>query len=201
MTTKKKISTKKAAKGKAEGNKPKLTPEQKAEIDAKAEAFKVASVAYAKTAYDAALAHFAATEGDPFTRSRLAVVYEETNEGDVHMVVTLPGFMRDSAVRDEDVRGWIHDAELLARTLEHPKCTEAFKDAFGAIYTEHMLDGSGISWTTPEVVRVMLPLVMLAGSGTNHVCDDSTAFDILKTLSSELIDDHAGEQVRAVFRG
>lgn len=52
------------------------------------------------------------------------------------------------------------DAELLARTLEHPGCTEAFSKAFGTIFTEHILDGSDVSWTTPAVVRVMLSLGM-----------------------------------------
>jgi hypothetical protein len=186
-----------ATKGKGGGSKKKLTQEQEQQIEADAESFKADAIAYAKTAYAAALAHFEKHSADPFARSRLAVVFGETHPGDVHMVVTLPGRMRDSAVGDEDVHRWIHDAELLARTLEHPECTEAFKSAFGAIYTEHMLDGSGISWTSPEVLRVMLPLVMLAGSGTNHVCDDHTALDILKTLSSELMSDQAGDEVRA----
>jgi hypothetical protein len=198
--TKKKTTTKGGTKGKAEGSKPELTPVQTAEIATKAEAFKQAAHNYAHKAYSAALDHYTATERDPFARSRLAIVYGETQEDDFHMVVTLPGVLRDRAADDDTVRGWIRDAELLARTLEHPACTEAFRTAFGAVYTDHMLDGSGIRWTTPEVLRVMLPLVMLAGSGTNHVCDDATTLDILKTLSSELIPDEAGEEVRAIFR-
>ena len=89
------------------------------------------------------------------------------------------------------------DAELLPRTLEHPDCTEAFATAFGAIYTEELTNNSGISWTTPAVVRVQLPLVMLAGSGKNR--DARTALDILRLLSSELVGGEAADEVRAAL--
>jgi hypothetical protein len=94
------------------------------------------------------------------------------------------------------VSRWIRDAELFARTLAHPKCDEAFQKAFGVIYTEEMLQGSGVDWMTPEVLRVMFPLLMLAGSGTNHVCDDSKARDILILLQSELVNEETQREVR-----
>jgi hypothetical protein len=155
-----------------------------------------AALDYARKAYDAALDHYHANHADPFSLSRLAVVYDEQEPGDTNMVVTLPGHLRDRAVTDEEVRGWIHDAELFARTLAHPKCDEAFRNAFGAIYTEEMLQGSGVDWMTPEVLRVMFPLVMLAGSGTNHVCDDSKARDILILLQSEMVNEETQAEVR-----
>jgi hypothetical protein len=166
------------------------------EIERKADAHKKGAHEYAQKAYMAALDHYTANVGDLFALSRLAVVYGETNPEDVHMVVTLPGVMRGPHVDDEIVRGWIKTAELLARTLEHPECTEAFRDAFGAIYTEEMLEGSGISWTNPEVLRVQLPLIMLAGSKTNHVCDDDKALSILTLLSCELVSDETDRAVR-----
>jgi hypothetical protein len=111
------------------------------------------------------------------------------------MVVTLPGKTRWDGVSDEDLRGWVKDAELLARTLDHPECTEAFRTAFAAIYTEHLVSISGVSWTTPAVMRVMLPLVM-ADLWGNRPADADTARDILITLSSELVSDEASEGVR-----
>jgi hypothetical protein len=192
-----KKSTKKGStKGKAEGSKRKLTAEQTAQIDAAAEAFKQRAHDYAQKAYTAAVEHFGRHHADPFALSRLAVVYGEQQPGDTNIVVTLPGWMRDRAVDDEEVRGWMRDGELFARTLAHPKCDEAFRKAFGAIYTEEMLNGSGVDWMTPEVLRVMFPLVMLAGSGTNHVCDDAKARDILILLLSELVNEETQAEVR-----
>ena len=72
---------------------------------------------YASKAYTTALAHYEANQGNPFALSRLAVVYEEQEPGDTNIVITLPGWMRDRAVSDEDVRGWIRDGELFASTL------------------------------------------------------------------------------------
>lgn len=93
----------------------------------------------------------------------------------------------------------MNDAELLARTLQHPDSGEAFREAFGSIFTEHLLEGSGVSWTTPAVVRVMLPLVMLeAAECEKHVeTEAEKALDILKTLASNIVDDETGEAIRA----
>ncbi|MET0623704.1 MAG: hypothetical protein ABW250_12040 [Pyrinomonadaceae bacterium] len=165
-----------------------------AEVKAEAEAFKREAVEYAQTAYAAALAHYEANLADPFALSRLAVVYDETQPGDVHMVVTLPSVVNENVSADE-ARDAIRDAELLARTLEHEGCTEGFRKAFGVIFTEHVLDGSDVTWTTPTVMRVMLPLALLQqwryrnGSGI-------TPAEILITLSSELVSDEVSENVR-----
>lgn len=166
------------------------------EVERKAEEHRKGAHDYAQKAYAAALKHYDASIGDPFALSRLAVIYDEQQPGDTHMVVTLPDVWRATHVEDEDVRGWIKTAELIARTLEHPKCSQAFKDAFGAIYTEELLDDSRISWTSPAVLRYQLPLVMLEGSGTNHVCDNDTRLRILTLLSSELVDDEVDREVR-----
>lgn len=159
--------------------------------------FKARAHDYAQKAYDAALAHFETNHKDPFALSRLAIVFDETDPKDVHIVVTLPGAWRASHVEDADVRDWIKTAELIARTLEHPDCPDALKKAIGTIYTEEMLDGADVDWMSPEVLRVQLPLVMLSGSGTNHVCDDDKALRILTLLSSELVSDETDRDVRA----
>lgn len=154
---------------------------------------------YASTAHAAALAHFDKYHNSPFMLSRLPVVYGETNPGDVHMVVTLPGVARDRWVDEETVKGWITDAEMLARTLEHPDCTEAFKTAFGVIYTEQLLNCTDRSME-PTLLRILLPLVMLEGSGSNHSCEDLHTLRTLVLLSSELISDDASEAVREPLR-
>lgn len=168
----------------------KLIAEQKAQ----AEQFKTEAIAYAKTAYDAALAHYEANHNNPFALSRLAVVYDETQPGDVHMVVTLPGVVNENVSEDE-ARDAIRDAELLARTLEHEGCTEGFRKAFGVIFTEHVLDGSDVTWTTPAVMRVMLPLALLQ-QWRYHDGSGITPAEILITLSSELVSDEVSEDVR-----
>lgn len=164
-----------------------------------AEQFKADAVAYAKKAYDDALAHYEANHNHPPALSRLAVVYDETEPEDFHVVVTLPGYLRDSSVDDEQLRKWVTDADLLARTLEHPECSEAFRKAFGSIFTEHILDGSDISWTTSAIVRVTLPLALVASSGSNHTCDDRTTLDVLVTLSSDLVSNEVARDVRAAL--
>jgi hypothetical protein len=156
------------------------------------------AIDYAFKAFGAALDHFAATEGDPFTRSRLAVVYGEQQPGDLHMVVTLPGAMREPAFTDKDVRRWIADAEMIARTLEDADCSEAYRKAFGSIYAERLLGISRVDWEHPTVVRVLLPLVMQDLYG-NRPADADTAFDILSiTLRTALVSDEVSERTRTV---
>jgi hypothetical protein len=151
---------------------------------------------YAQKAYNAALAHFYANQGDPFALSRLAVVYDEQKPGDVHMVFTLPGELRDGGVSDEEVHGWIRDGELFARTLDHDRCPEAFATALGAVFTETMIDGLNLSLTTPEVLRVAFPLAMLYATGSSRESRNGAARDILILLCSELVSDEVQNEVR-----
>jgi hypothetical protein len=170
-------------------------PELVIPAEAEADAFKARAVAYARSAFDAALGHFESHHADPFALSRLAVVYGETKPGDVHMVVTLPGAVNKNVTEAEAYEA-VKDAELLARTLEHEGCGEAFTKAFGVIYTEHILDGSDVSWTTPTVVRVMLPLLLLE-QWSRHDGAGLTPRDILITLSNELVSEEVATAVRA----
>lgn len=151
--------------------------------------------AFAAEVYGAALEHYMQHESDPFWRSRFAFVSGETKPGDFHMVVTLPGLVDGKNTTEEQAREVVKDAELLARTLEHPDCGDAFKSAFASIFTEHILDGSEVSYTTPTVVRVMLPLALLEQWRT-HDGSGITPTEILITLSSDLVDDEAGRDVR-----
>lgn len=153
-----------------------------------------AAVDYAQTAYNAAVKHYYANKDDAFALSRLAVVYGERKPGDFHMVVTLPDVLTGH-VNESEAREAVKDAELLARTLEHPDCPDAFKTAFGSIFTEHILDGSDVSYTTPTIVRLMLPLALLERWS---VADASgmTETAILITLSSELVGDAVDVDVR-----
>jgi hypothetical protein len=166
--------------------------------ETEAEAFKRKAVAYAQTAYTAALAHYEAHHADPFTLSRLAVVYGEQRLGDFNIVVTLPGVMRDRAIGDEDLRGALVAAERIARTLEDPECSDAYRKAFGSIYTYHLLQISRVSWEHPTAVRVLIPLVMLDLWG-NRPADADTALDILSmTLRDALLSDEVCERTRAI---
>lgn len=187
-------------KGKAAGSKRRLTAEQTAQIEAEAEQFKTEAVAYAKTAYDAALAHYEANHNNPFTLSRLAVVYDETDPRDLHTVVTLPARIRDKAITDADLRKWLSRVEMLCRTLEHPKCSEAFRHAFGAVFTKDILDGSEMTWETPTVVRVLLPLTLLEMSMYTDAAPE-TFLGIFETLRETLNDEATAEEVRASVIG
>lgn len=198
--TKKQSTRKGSTKGRAEGGKQKVTAEQAAQIEAEAEGFKQAAHDYATKAYTAALAHFEANQSNPFALSRLGVVYGEQALGDFNLVVTLPGSERDRAVTDALLRRWCAQVEMLCRTLEHPHCSDAFRGAFGAIFTDHVLDGGGASWTTPAVVRVMLPLALLEMSSCADG-DPDQMIGILATLREELNDDATAEEVRAAVFG
>lgn len=171
---------------------PHLSDEEK-----EAEQFKADALRYAQKAYTAALNHFEKFHANPLALSRLAVVYGDEKPGDLHIIVTLPGVI-NKAVSEAEAYEAVKDAELLARTLEHPDCPEAFKSAFGAIYTEHILDGSEVDWTTPAAVRVMLPLALLR-QWEYHDGSGITPTDILVTLSSSsvLVGDELSEAVRA----
>ena len=185
--TRKQSTKKVGAKGKAEGSNGKTG--QPAETPDKA------ATNYAQRAYDAALAHFEANQRSPFALSRLAVIYGESKPGDFNMVVTLPGSWRDLAVSDEALHAWAAHVEMLCRTLEHPNCSDAFRGAFNAVFTDNILADSRASWTTPAVVRVMLPLALMdMVLRCDGVPEDMLA--ILQTLREELNDDEMADAVR-----
>lgn len=188
-----KQSTKKGGtQGKAEGSKRK-----RGEL---VETLDKAAIDYAQKAYDAALSHYCANQRNPFALSRLAVVYGETQPGDFHMVVTLPGILRDSSMRDEDIREYVRAAESVARTLEDPECSEAYRRAFVGIYTDHLLNISRTNWEHPAAIRFLIPLVMLDLWG-NRPADADTALAILSmTLRDALNSDEVTERTR-VGRG
>lgn len=165
------------------------------EVERKAEEHKKGAHEYASKAYSAALEHYTANIGDPFALSRLAVIYDETGPSDLHIIVTLPNVIDGEGVTEKDARGAVADAELLARTLEHHACPDAFKTAFGAIFAEHILDGSDVSVMSPQLVRVALPLVLL-DRWRDHDGAGVTETEILVTLSSELVPDDAAEEIR-----
>lgn len=198
MTTKKVQKRGASRKGKAEGGTKKLTAEQTAKIEAEGEAFKKAAHDYASKAYTAALTHYRVNQDNPFALSRLAVVYAEQQPGDFNLVLTLPGAMRDSAMSDEEVREVVDAAERIARTLEDPECSEAYRKAFGSIYTYHLLNISRVDWEHPTAVRLLIPLVMLDLYG-NRPADADTALEILSmTLRDALLSDEVCERTRAV---
>jgi hypothetical protein len=228
MTAKKKTITKKAAKGKSadrqraeqivktnrhgdrvsaaltkaldmDAETLRLALEKVDELERLADTTRKDAIDYAFKAFGAALDHFAATEGDPFTRSRLAVVYGEQQPGDLHMVVTLSGTGRDKAITDEDLQSWIEHVEIICRTLEHPDCSKDFERAFGAVFTDNILDASNVSWTTPTVVRVMLPLALMSMVKRTDG-DPDQMLAILQTLNETLNDDETTEAVRASVR-
>jgi hypothetical protein len=160
-------------------------------------AFDEKAVDYAFVAYSKALDHYHANQSDSFALSRLAVVYEEQQPGDFNMVVTLPGRERWEGVSDEDIRGWIKDAERVARTLEDTECSEAYRNAFGSIFTTHLIEISDVGWTNPTIVRVLLPLAMIDLWG-NRPADADTAREILSiTLRDALNSDEVCERTRA----
>lgn len=186
---------KQPANPKAEGTKG-----NPAQIEAEAEAFKREAIEYARKAYDAALDHYHANQANPFALSRLAVVYEEQEPGAFNMVITLPGWMRDRAISDDSLHKWLARVEMLCRTLEHPNCSDAFRSAFGAVFTEDILDSSQVTWTTPTVVRVMLPLALME---MVRNCDGvpEQFLAIFETLREALNDTATAEEVRASVVG
>lgn len=202
--TKKQSTKKGSTKGKAEGIKKStkgtqpstLTHEQLQQIETEAEGFKLKAHEYATKAYTAAVDHFERHHADPFALSRLAVVYDEQQPGDFQMVVTLPGVLRDRSISDEDIQNYVRDAERIARTLEDPECSEAYRKAFASIYTDHLLNISEVNWEHPAAVRLMIPLVMLY-LWSNRPADADTALSILSiTLRDALNSDEVGERSR-----
>jgi hypothetical protein len=145
-------------------------------------------LAYGQTAYRRALAHFDATEGkaNRFTRSLLVIDYDRDDPEAVALAVRIPGsFKDDCQLEAETLREWSADVEFIARILEHPGCPEPLAQAVGAIYTE-MLDGGNVSWMTPAVMRVMLPLVLLDYYRRGMPAEADTTREIFLTLCQEL---------------
>ena len=205
--TKKKVTTKRPAKGKAEGSKKSmkgaqpstLTPEQFQQIEAEAEGFRLKVHEYATKAYMTAVEHFERHHADPFALSRLAVVYGEQQPGDFNMVVTLPGVMDGKVITEAQARKAISDAEVLARTLEHDGCTDAFRTVCSAILAEHVISESDVDWfMSPQAVRVMLPLTLFSLWREHNGAVDEPA-NILLTLSNELVSDETATAVRAAL--
>ena len=159
-------------------------------------AFDEKAVDYAFTAYSTALEHYYEHQGDSFALSRLAVVYDEQQPGDFNMVVTLPGHMRDRAVTDEELRGVIIDAERIARTLEDPDCSEAYRKAFGSIFTDHLFNVSNVGMEHPTAVRVLLPLLILDLWRSRPANADTTLEILSITLRDTLNSDEVSERTR-----
>jgi hypothetical protein len=109
----------------------------------------------ASRAYSATLAKFEATEGKPhrFRRSLLVIDYERE---DPEAVAFADNCRLDAA----DFLRWAEHAEFNARVLEHRDCSKELREAVEVIYTDLMND-SKVTWTTPEVMRVQLPLILL----------------------------------------
>jgi hypothetical protein len=184
-----KNTSKKGTKGKAAGSK------QTKEVKPSAEA-----AAYAKRAYEAALDHYHKTEGDPAARSLLAVNFDDSDPRALAIAVRVPYWMRQEHT-DEEAARVVRDVELLARTLEDKECSAEFARAFGAVYTDHLLDGCGVDYTTPEVLRVLLPLVVFTQYREGRPADADTALSILLTLRETLNKDEVAERARAaVYR-
>ena len=193
MTAKRQSTKKGGTKGKAEGSKGKRRALATAQGE---DEYTPEAGVYARKAYDAAMEHFNQHKADPFALSRLAVVYDEQQLGDFNMVITLPGHMRDSAATDEELRGVIIDAERIARTLEDPECSEVYRKAFGAIYTDHLYNVSDVDIEHPAVVRVLLPLLML-DLWRRRPANASTTLEILSiTLRDTLNTDEVSERTR-----
>ena len=162
---------------------PHATAEQKAEAKRAA-----SRLAYGQTAYRRALAHFDVTEGKPnrFSRSLLVIDYDRDDPEAVALAVRIPGsFKDDSQLEAETFREWCADVEFIARILEHPDCPEPLTRAVGAIYTE-MLDGGNVTWTTPDVMRVTLPLVLLDYYRRGMPAEADCTREIFLTLCQEL---------------
>jgi hypothetical protein len=185
--TRKQSTRKGGMKGKTEGK------GRKAEESAEA-------VAYAQRAYNAALDHYHKTEGDPAARSLLAVNFDDTDPQALALAVRVPYWMRQEHT-DEEAARVVRDVELLARTLEDPDCSDEFERAFGAVYAEHLLDRCGIDFTTPEVLRVQLPLVIFAMYRAGRPANADTGLAILLTLRETLNKEEVAERARKAVCG
>jgi hypothetical protein len=173
----KKTTTKGGAKGKAEGSRKN---NQEEEVKSPAEA-----VAYAQRAYDAALAHYAATGGESrLSRSLLVIDYDEP--GSTTLALRIPDIMLDTCqTKPKDYRDWRTEAEYLARILEHDDCPPEFTKAFTAVFGYHLFDPSGLSPTDPAMVRIILPLAMSLLYRMAHPANADTALEIIGTMAEE----------------
>jgi len=143
------------------------------------------AVAYARRAYDAALAHYAATEGESrLSRSLLVIDYDEPSS--TTLALRIPDIMLDThQTTPKDYRGWREEAEYLARILEYDDCPEEFARTFTAVFGYHLFDPSGLSPTDPVLVRVALPLAMSVLFRSGRPADADTALQVIKTLAGE----------------
>lgn len=177
MTARKKTTTKGGMKGKAEGSRKN---NQKEEVKPPAEA-----VAYAQRAYDAALVHYAATEGESrLSRSLLVIDYDEP--GSTTLALRIPDNMLDTCqTTPKDYRDWRTEAEYIARILEHDDCPPEFTKAFTAVFGYHLFDPSGLSPTDPALVRIILPLAVSLLYRRGQPANADTALEIIRTLAGE----------------
>jgi hypothetical protein len=108
-----------------------------AQIDAEAEAFKAAAVAYAKKAHDAALAHFEATDGKAST----PFLYEPLEAG------------------PQEFEDYHTSGLFFAHVLSAKGCPEQFRKLFGAIFAEDMLGPASNKLTWPGALPFMYAVV------------------------------------------
>lgn len=147
-----------------------------------------AAHACAQRAYTAAVINFfaEAERPRPFGRSLLVVDFERDDPEAVALAVRVPGsFAGDCQLRALDFIKWADDAEYIGRILEHPDCPDSLKEAFTVIYTD-LINESRVSWTTPAVLRVQLPLVLLDYYRRGKPAEADTTLAILFNLCAEL---------------
>jgi hypothetical protein len=152
MTSKQ--STKKGGtKGKAEGSKG----SKATQINAEAEEFKARAVAYARRAYDAALAHFEATEGKP----------------------GLPFFYMPLEASPQDVENYYTDGLFFARVLGSKDCPKQFRDLFSAVFAD-MLGHASDTLAYPYVLPLAYAVV-------RDICDAQNYCGTAEGLHNALV--------------
>ena len=111
------------------------------------------------------------------------------------MVVTLA--RKESATAERHVREYIEDAEVIARTLEDPGCSEEYRRAFGAVFAD-LCELSRVDWTDPAAMRYLFPLILCDLDGNTPAQGDFAHQLLTMTLREALNSDEVCERTRTV---
>jgi hypothetical protein len=172
MTSKQ--STKKGGtKGKTGGSKTKA-----AKIEAEAEQFKADAVAYAQDAYNAALAHYEATERKPG--------------------VTI--FYKPWEVDAEQFEQYRQDGAFFSAIIATPDCPEGFRKLFDAVWSDDLLGRVVGHMGGPYLLPLTYAIVRDVMDASNLCGTAGGIHDTLIKAVEALVPDEIADRAREVMK-
>lgn len=130
------------------------------------------------------------------TTKRKATTTKITTTDTNQLTTAIPAKAREG-LTDLSIEYLKRDAEYFSRLLESQETHTPFWSLFNSIFTDMLLNESGLSLTRPDVLRILYPLVMIEMGA-----DDARTFgEVFTHMVETLIPSEVSESVRVSVYG